>query len=173
VQKISPRVEAYGTVDEFIASLGVAKIFASSRLFTIIEDIQKRNYFVASELATSGAGHPFKEVEESDTLFVEQLTDDLDAEMCALGAPVKCFVVPGGTKAAAYLHVARTALRRMERQILRLAEEEPVNPELIKYINRLSDLVFMLARYANIVDGDGDLCMTRDGTFIQKRLDIE
>jgi len=169
VQKTSIRVESYGTVDEFNSMLGVAKIHASPRLAGIIEDLQIRNFFIASELATSEAETPVKKVEESDTDFLEQLTDQLDAEMRDLGAPSEHFVVPGGTKAAAFLHVARTVLRRAERQILRLSMEEPVNPALIKYINRLSDTIFILARYANIVDGDGDLCISRDGTFVQKK----
>lgn len=169
VQKTSLRVEAYGTVDEFNSSLGVAKTFASPKLARIIEDLQKRNFFLASELATSEVETPVKKVEESDTAFLEQLTDQLDTEMRDLGAPSDHFVVPGGTKAAAFLHVSRTVLRRAERQILRFSMEEPVNPELIRYINRLSDLLFVLARYANIVDGDGDLCISRDGTFLQKK----
>ncbi|HME55587.1 MAG TPA: cob(I)yrinic acid a,c-diamide adenosyltransferase [Candidatus Lokiarchaeia archaeon] len=169
VQKISPRVEAYGTVDEFNSSLGVAKTFASPRLAGIIEDLQIRNFFIASELATTDAETPIKKVEESDTEFIEHLTDELDEEMRNLGAPSEHFIVPGGTKAAAFLHVSRTILRRAERQILRLSMEEIVNPALIKYINRLSDTIFILARYANIVDGDGDLCISRDGTFVQKK----
>ena len=169
VQKTSLRVEAYGTVDEFNSTLGVAKTFASPKLAGILEDLQIRNFYLASELATSDAETPVKKVEESDTMFIEQIIDDLDAEMRALGAPSENFVIPGGTKAAAFLHVSRTVLRRAERQILRLSMEEPVNPELIRFINRLSDLIFVLARYANIVDGDGDLCISKEGLFLQQK----
>lgn len=165
IEKISPRVEAYGTIDEFNAVLGVAKVFASKKIAQIIEKLQVNNFYLASELATADPGKVVKKVEEADATNLEKIIDDLGSEMPA----AEHFVVPGGTKAAAFLHQARTVLRRAEREILRFAAETPVNPDLTKYVNRLSDLIFQLARYANIVDGDGDTCISRDGTFVQKK----
>jgi cob(I)alamin adenosyltransferase len=165
VEKINPRVEAYGTIDEFNAVLGIAKVFASKKIATIIEKLQVKNFFLASELATVDPGKIVKKVEDADVTDVEKLIDGLGDEM----PPSEHFVVPGGTKAAAFLHQARTVLRRAERQILRFAVDAPVNPILIKYVNRLSDLMFQLARYANIIEGDGDTCITRDRTFVQKK----
>jgi cob(I)alamin adenosyltransferase len=165
IEKTSPRVEAYGTIDEFNTVLGIAKVFASKKVADIVEKLQIKNFFIASELATADPGKVVKKVEEADATDLEKLIDELGDEM----PPAEHFVIPGGTKAAAFLHQARTVLRRAERQILRFAAEEPVNPALIKYVNRLSDLMFQLARYANIIDGEGDICISRDGTFVQKK----
>ncbi len=165
IEKISPRVEAYGTIDEFNSVLGIAKAYASKRIATIVESLQVRNLFLASELATVEPEKVVKKIEGSDVTTIEKLIGELSDEM----PPAEHFVIPGGSKAAAFLHQARTVLRRAERQILRFAAETPVNPDLIKYMNRLSDLMFQLARYANIIDGDGDTCISRDGTFVQKK----
>ncbi|MBN2153251.1 MAG: cob(I)yrinic acid a,c-diamide adenosyltransferase [Candidatus Lokiarchaeota archaeon] len=165
IEKTDPRVEAYGTIDEFNSTLGVAKAFSSPRLAKIIEELQVKNFFIASELATTDRQKAVKNIAAEDVSRLESLIDGLAAEL----PPAEHFVVPGGTKSAAFLHVSRTVLRRAERHIVRLAKEQPVNPELIRYVNRLSDLVFELARYANIADGDGDTCISRDGTFLQKR----
>ena len=165
VEKISPRVEAYGTIDEFNSTLGVAKVFSSPRVAALIEAIQERNFFLASELATAEPEKVVKKVDEAEVTDIEKNIDGLSAEL----PPAEHFVIPGGTKSAAFLHLARTVLRRAERQILHLAKQENVNPVLIKYVNRLSDYIFVLARYANIIDGGGDLCISRDGTFMQKK----
>lgn len=164
VEKTSARVEAYGTIDEFNSVLGIAKVFASIKIAGMLERLQIKNFYIASELATTDPAKVVKKVEASDVRDIERIIDALGEEM----PPAEHFVVPGGTKAAAFLHQARTVLRRAERQILRLAVDTPVNLELIKYVNRLSDLMFQLARYANIVDGDGDTCISRDGVFVQK-----
>ncbi|MEX2682042.1 MAG: cob(I)yrinic acid a,c-diamide adenosyltransferase [Candidatus Sigynarchaeota archaeon] len=165
VEKTSPRVEAYGTIDEFNAVLGIAKVFASKKVATIIEKLQVKNYFIASELASTDPGKLVYKVEGKDSIDLEKIIDELGKEM----PPAKHFVIPGGTKAAVFLHHARTVLRRAEREILRLAADAPINPELVKYLNRLSDLMFQLARYANIIDGEGDTCISRDGIFLQKK----
>nr|MDO8086359.1 cob(I)yrinic acid a,c-diamide adenosyltransferase [Candidatus Sigynarchaeum springense] len=165
VEKTSPRVEAYGTIDEFNAVLGIAKVFASKKVADIIDKLQIKNYFIASELASTDPEKLVKKVEENDATDIEKIIDELGKEM----PPAEHFIMPGGTKAAAFLHHARTVLRRAEREILRLAADAPINPELIKYMNRLSDLMFQLARYANIIDGDGDTCISRHGTFLQKK----
>ncbi len=165
IEKISPRVEAYGTIDEFNSVLGIAKVYASKRIATIVENLQVRNLFLASELATVEPEKVVKKIDGSDVTTIEKLIDELSDEM----PPAEHFVIPGGSKAAAFLHQARTVLRRAERQILRFGTEELINPSLLKYVNRLSDLMFQLARYANIIDGDGDTCISRDGTFVQKK----
>ncbi len=165
VEKTSNRVEAYGTVDEFNSILGVAKIHASPRLAGIIDGLQQQNFFLASELATNNPALVVKPLSAKDVEVIESLIDELMGEM----PPSTHFVIPGGTQAAGFLHVARTVLRRAERHILRLQKEAELNPELLRYVNRLSDLMFALARFANIVDGEGDRCISRDGVFIQKK----
>lgn len=164
IEKINTRVEAYGTVDEFNSTLGVARLHASPRIAAIIDTIQQRNFFIASELATSDPSKVVKPVQASEVSDLERIIDELSAGM----PPADHFVIPGGTAAAAALHVSRTVLRRAERCILRLAKEAPVNPELLRWVNRLSDLMFCLARHANIIDGDGDRCISRDGVFVQR-----
>jgi cob(I)alamin adenosyltransferase len=165
IEKIHPRVEAYGTVDEFNAILGIAKAFSSARVAAIIEKLQVQNFYLASELATSDPGKVVKKVQARDVTGIEQLIDELGGEL----PPAGHFVIPGGSRSAAFLHQARTVVRRAEREILRFAAEQPVNAELIRYVNRLSDLLFQLARYANIIDGEGDTCISRDGIFVQKK----
>jgi cob(I)alamin adenosyltransferase len=165
IEKINPRVEAFGTIDEFNTILGIAKVFSSPRVAAIIEKLQVQNFFLASELATPDPGKVVRNVQALDVAGIEQLIDELGEEL----PPAEHFVIPGGTRSAAFLHQARTVVRRAEREILRFAAEQVVNAELIRYVNRLSDLMFQLARYANIIDGEGDTCISRDGVFMQKK----
>ena len=149
IEKDHPRVEAYGTVDELIASLGVAKVHSSDRIATYIHSIQQILFYIAAELATN----------------VENIADELVEELPLL----KNFVIPGGTKGAAFLHVARTVCRRAERRIITFSESSQVNPEVIRYVNRLSDLLFVMSRYENVEMGDGDNVISREGVRKQTR----
>ncbi|MFW9918789.1 MAG: cob(I)yrinic acid a,c-diamide adenosyltransferase [Candidatus Thorarchaeota archaeon] len=167
VDKDHPRVEAYGTVDELIASMGVAKVHSSERIANHIHSIQQILFYIAAELATNveavqSPDDPIlklKRVTENDVVELERIADELVEELPLL----KNFVIPGGTKGASFLHVARTVCRRAERRIISFSEENPVNPEIIRFVNRLSDLLFVMSRYENLEEGDGDNVISREG----------
>lgn len=166
IGKDDPRVEAYGTVDELGSTLGVAKVHASERIGNYIHDIQQKLFLINAELATNidslQSDNPLmnlQRVTAEDVEFLENIADELSEELPILTN----FVIPGGTKAAAFLHVSRTVCRRAERRIVYFAGNSPVNEHLIKFINRLSDLLFVMARYENLEAGDGDQVISRDG----------
>jgi cob(I)alamin adenosyltransferase len=167
IDKADPRVEAYGTVDELGATLGVAKVHASDRIATYIHDIQQKLFLINTELATNldslEEKNPLRNLERvtaEDVEYLETVADELSEELPLLTN----FVIPGGTKAAAFLHVSRTVCRRAERRIVYYASTAPVNEDLIKYINRLSDLLFVMSRYENLEVGNGDQVISREGT---------
>ncbi len=150
VSKDSPRVEAYGAVDELNSALGVAAAFLPQRrLVRLLQDIQNELLNIGSELASesgkaAAAGQMFKDP-AAKIATVERLIDEYDAKV----PPLRTFVLPGGTQGAALLHLSRAICRRAERAVVRLAGKEDVNPAIVAYLNRLSDLLFVLARYAN------------------------
>ncbi|MBE0526768.1 MAG: cob(I)yrinic acid a,c-diamide adenosyltransferase [Candidatus Thorarchaeota archaeon] len=167
IDKADPRVESYGTVDELGTFLGVAKVHSSTRIAEYIHNIQLKLFLINAELATNPdsleSGDPLRNLERvtsTDVDFLEKIADELSEELPLLTN----FVIPGGTKASAFLHVCRTVCRRAERRIVHLANSYPVNEDLIKYINRLSDLLFVMSRYENIEGGDGDQIISRKGT---------
>lgn len=147
------RVEAYGTVDEANAFVGMARLHAAARpdLDTILGRIQNDLFDVGSDLATPGgddpdAQYPSLRIRPVQTAYLETQIDRLNADL----APLKSFVLPGGSPMAAALHVARTVTRRAERLTVALAEHEPdTNREAVRYLNRLSDLLFVMSRIAN------------------------
>lgn len=149
VSKADPRTEAYGTVDEAISALGVARALMRDRArHAIVLRVQSELFTVGAELATDAgevanlAKH-FLTVTPDFTARLEDEITDLEASVALPDA----FVIPGGTPAAAALDVARTVVRRAERRIISLRGQNfPVSAELLRYVNRVSDLVFMLAR---------------------------
>lgn len=154
--KNSPRIEAYGTIDELNAAIGVVIAFSSpaSPALPTLNDIQNTLFNIGSALATDADANPTlaaKMFSDADHALsrLEQAIDLLDAPL----PPMTGFVLPQGTKAAAFAHVARTVCRRAERAILTLASLATVDPLIIKYINRLSDYLFVLARFNNFKDG--------------------
>ena len=173
IDKDDPRVEAYGTVDELISSLGVAKIHSSDRIAHYLHSIQQVLFYVAAELATNvddiqsedKSILKLKRVDEADVIELERIADELVEELPLL----KNFVIPGGTKAAAFLHVARTVCRRAERRIISFSAMKPINPEIVRFVNRLSDLLFVMSRYENIEMGDGDNVISREGVKKQTK----
>jgi cob(I)alamin adenosyltransferase len=152
-KKYDLRIAAYGTLDELNAALGVARLFTSGQaaLDPALARIQNDLFDAGADLATPGKGRgPGGQrltVTEAQVTWIEGEIDRLNAEL----EPLRSFVLPGGFEAAAYLHLARTICRRAERLIAELADtpDEPVTPELLKYVNRLSDFLFVAARYAN------------------------
>ncbi|MDB4974790.1 MAG: ATP/cobalamin adenosyltransferase [Myxococcaceae bacterium] len=157
VSKASSRVEAYGEVDELNSVLGLvlSEPFddAISRLLT---EVQSRLFDVGAELASdpdSKVALGIALVSEVEVAVLERAIDQAEAEL----APLKTFVLPGGCRAAAFLHLARTVCRRAERRLVALAAEQSVRPEALRYLNRLSDALFVFARLANHRAGIADV----------------
>ncbi len=153
-RKDAVRVEAYGSVDEANAALGLARAFLDDvELDRLLATLQHALFDVGADLATP-AGSPQRQrlvlIDEADVSTLERAIDKHDSEL----EPLRQFIVPGGHVASAALHQARAVVRRAERAAVRLgAEEEAVNPALLGYLNRLSDLLFVLARLVNARHG--------------------
>jgi cob(I)alamin adenosyltransferase len=153
VSKDDPRLEAYGTVDELNSVLGIASAtLEHDDLRAWLQVIQSHLFDVGGELATPDIeqrierGQPVgPRVDDDDVAQLEGWIDALDEEL----QPLTRFILPGGTVASAHLHLARTVCRRAERRVLTLSREAPVAGSVIRYLNRLSDLLFTMARAAN------------------------
>lgn len=157
VPKDSPRIEAYGTVDELSSAIGVALALGLHlRLAETLRRVQNDLFNLGSDLCIleeDKAERPAPVIEERHVEALERLMDDLAAEL----SPLENFILPGGAPGAAQLHVARTVCRRAERLTIALARLEPVGPFVVKYLNRLSDALFVMARYENLQRGIPDV----------------
>jgi cob(I)alamin adenosyltransferase len=154
VPKLDCRIGAFGTVDELNAALGVvlAEPALPERLRESLTRIQNDLFDVGADLAVPfGIGDRLR-VEQPSVDRLEQLCDELNADLPML----KSFVLPGGTAAAARLHVARTTCRRAERDALTADDEHGINPLVLAYLNRLSDFLFIAARWANAQAGEDE-----------------
>jgi cob(I)alamin adenosyltransferase len=151
VPKLDCRIGAFGTVDELNAALGVALADPDlpTQLRAHLERIQNDLFDVGADLSVPFGVTDRLRVDQSHVERLEQLCDELNAEL----PPLKSFVLPGGTEAAARLHVARTTCRRAEREALAANEEHGINPLVLAYLNRLSDFLFIAARSANAAAG--------------------
>ena len=148
VGKDEPRIEAIGTVDELNAYIGYAQtLVEDADLSELMARVQNHLFDVGADLATPATHTKASEfrIPADFTTEMETAIDTLSAEL----PPLTNFILPGGCAAGAILHVARVVCRRSERCVVRLAREEEVNPEIIRSLNRLSDLLFILARAAN------------------------
>jgi len=152
VAKHDLRVEAYGTVDEANAAIGLARLHTGGEADAMLARIQNDLFDLGADLCRpediareKKAGAPPLRVVDAQVLRLEHEIDEMNAAL----QPLESFVLPGGSAASAYLHLARTIARRAERAMTTLAVKSPVNPVAIKYINRLSDHLFVLARYLN------------------------
>ena len=145
VPKTHPRIEAYGTVDELNAQLGLALACAGlpEEIASVVRRVQNELFDVGADLAVPHGDDRARLRVGPE--YVTALEQDCDRFNAAL-APLRSFVIPGGTAAAAHLHVARTVCRRAERRAI---EVQDGNPEVVRYLNRLSDLLFILSRTAN------------------------
>jgi len=148
VAKHDLRVEAYGTVDEANAALGLARLRATGDLAAMLARIQNDLFDLGADLATPSGGRKDKGALRIVASQVKRLEREIDRLNATL-KPLDSFVLPGGSELAAALHLARTVTRRAERRAVALAKREAINPEAIKYLNRLSDHLFVLARFAN------------------------
>jgi len=145
VSKADLRVAAYGEVDELNSVLGQARAWLDDeQLSTLISRLQNELFTLGADLA-SPAGTAVPRVTEEFVAGLEQLIDQHLNEL----EPLKEFILPGGTRAGSTLHLARAVARRAERAVVALAQREEITPEALRYLNRLSDLLFVLARVAN------------------------
>ena len=153
VAKHDLRVAAYGTVDEANAVIGVARLHTEGEADTMLDRIQQDLFDLGADLCTPQKEAKGKESGSSGALrIVQEQVERLEKEIDAMNAgldPLSSFILPGGAPGAAYLHLARTVIRRAERDITELAGSEPVNPLAVHYANRLSDHLFVLARVLN------------------------
>ncbi len=156
VAKDATRVEAYGTIDELNSIIGLARVFndelkdalkASRDLDEIFRLLQNQLFDVGSELATPSdfSYEGMFQVSETEVTGLERTIDQLQKDL----EPLNSFILPGGGKVGGFLHQARTVCRRAERDILRLSREEELGPWPLKYMNRLSDLLFVMSRWVS------------------------
>tara|TARA_B100000686_G_scaffold342500_1_gene421785 strand:+ start:414 stop:974 length:561 start_codon:yes stop_codon:yes gene_type:complete len=154
VPKQSLRVEAYGTVDETNSIIGMARLHASIKIEKILDKVQNDLFDLGADLSTP-AQSAQKDLRISDlqVLRIESEIDELNSNLQVL----QSFVLPGGSKSSSYLHLARTVCRRAERISFSLSEETEINIFALKYLNRLSDLLFVAARFENNLGKDDKL----------------
>jgi len=148
VPKHALRVEAFGTVDEANAAIGLARLHTDGEEDQMLARIQNDLFDLGADLCTPEDGRRAAGALRIAAAQVARLEDEIDAMNAAL-KPLDSFILPGGTAAAAHLHLARTVTRRAERLTCALAAAERVNPEAVKYLNRLSDHLFVLGRRVN------------------------
>jgi cob(I)alamin adenosyltransferase len=167
VPKDSLRVVCYGDIDELNAALGLARSFNAraaasvqrDRLEAIIQRLQNELFDLGSELATPPAAEyeGMYKVSSADVEALEKTVDELQEDL----EPLKSFVLPGGGAVSGFLHLARTVCRRAERSILQLSREEEVGAPALAYVNRLSDLLFVLSRWAGKTAGETEYLWER------------
>ena len=154
VPKDAPRIEAYGTIDELNATIGLARVFNEERLAEgeghhwldgVLRRLQNQLFDLGSELATpeDAVYEGMYRVGDAEVRELEKLIDQCQKDL----QPLKSFVLPGGGRIGAFLHQARTVCRRAEREVLRLSRGEPLPEWPLRYVNRLSDLLFVLSRW--------------------------
>jgi cob(I)alamin adenosyltransferase len=149
VSKTSARIEAYGTVDEANALVGTARPTGYDDVDETLERIQNHLHIVQADFANPSPDEDDPVVTDAHVGELEDAIDEADEEL----DPLTSFVLPGGSEAGATLHHARAVVRRAERRAVDLAADEPVNGEAIRYLNRLSDALFVLGRLVNARDG--------------------
>ena len=147
--KYALRIEAYGTVDETNAVLGLCRSDSNAHHFEpLLEDIQRQLFVLGADLATPlevRSQYPIPRIDEGDITPLEQAIDRFELDL----PPLEKFILPGGSKLSAYFHLARTVSRRAERIVVELASTQEIGKYDIPFLNRLSDLFFVLARKAN------------------------
>ncbi len=154
VRKDSLRVEAYGDVDELNSALGVAREeLKADDLRALVDALQSELFTVGAELATPDTSRNVPRVALAQVERMEREIDRLEAEL----PEMHNFILPGGSRAGAALHLCRTICRRAERKVVQLAAQEPVTAETLAYLNRLSDLLFVMARAANLRAGGQEI----------------
>jgi len=154
VSKDDPRVQAYGDVDELNAWIGfVVAIHLPAFESNVLQTIQRDLFAIGAELATPDPAKLRASLDPATVTALETVIDSYDPKL----KPLKNFILPGGSPKGAALHVARTVCRRAERSVVALAQIQQINPLIIRYLNRLSDLLFVLARAVNMQTGHDDI----------------
>ena len=145
VRKDAPRIEAIGAVDEANAAIGLIRLHAEGEDDALLARLQNGLFDLGADLCVPGEGGERLRIGAAHVVALDVATAAMNAEL----PPLNSFILPGGTPGAAAAHLARTVVRRAERAAVRLAAEEAVNPEALRYLNRLSDLLFVLSRRLN------------------------
>ena len=150
IEKSSARIKAYGEVDEANSSIGIAVAFSSSKIKNTLLAIQNDLFDVGADLCFPTQQKKKLTILSNRVVFLEDEIDKLNKDLSKL----ESFILPGGTRSSSFLHLSRSLVRRAERSIVELDKGEEVNPNVIKYINRLSDFLFVAARFENKKEGD-------------------
>lgn len=166
--KADPRVERYGDVDELNAHIGLLVSLGAGRLDEWLYQVQRELFEIGAELASTD--NLRKDVETLTETAVSRLESQID-EMEGELAPLTRFVLPGGSPQAAQAHVARTVCRRAERRIIATIDSNPVRLVIVQYMNRLSDFLFVAARYLNHMNDIGDV--EWESGFVERRKNSE
>ena len=154
VRKDALRVEAYGDVDELNSALGIAREeLPADDLRALVDALQSELFTVGAELATPDTSKNVPRVSPTQVDRMEREIDRLETEL----PEMRNFILPGGSRAGAALHLCRTICRRAERKVVQLAAQEKVSAEALAYLNRLSDLLFVMARAANLRAGGQEI----------------
>ena len=149
VPKESLRVQAYGTVDELNSHIGLALAYGlTDKLNAILLIVQNELFHLGSDLCFVESDKEKYQIPQIEDRHVSTLEKHID-ELTAIVGPLKNFILPGGSIGSAHLHVARTVCRRAEREVVQLSQEEKIGSYVIQYLNRLSDALFVMARYEN------------------------
>ncbi len=154
ISKNDIRIEAYGTVDELNSFIGLLISHISNEQVEVLGEIQKRLFTIGSILASDPEKTlPSPDILDADIILLENSMDNMESSL----APLKTFILPGGSQANSIAHVCRTVTRRSERRVIALAEEAEVPAIVIRYLNRLSDYFFMLSRYLAVENGHDEV----------------
>ena len=146
VNKDSLRVDAYGSVDEANATIGLSILRTNIKIKKILKIVQNDLFDLGADLCIPDKKNTQKlKITKDRVDYIEEKIDNFNKELSSLNS----FILPGGSESSTYLHIARTVTRRAERKIVALSKKEKINPVAIIYLNRLSDLLFVLARYTN------------------------
>jgi len=156
VKKSSLRVDVYGTLDELNSLFGLVRAKNNiSEIDEILNTIQNDLFLISTEIATTGDinRYTIRKIDKKDILKIEHWIDEFNNQIPEL----RQFILPGGTETASFMHLARTVARRAERLLVQLADSSSIREELLIYLNRLSDLLFVLARFDNQKSGENEL----------------
>jgi cob(I)alamin adenosyltransferase len=162
IEKDSLRIKAIGEIDELNAALGVSRLYLKhfdeemehfDELLEMVDFLQEKLFVVGADLATASDNVKVPRIATADTAKLEQWIDEMTSKL----KPLQHFILPGGNVSAAYLHLARAICRRAERVMVSLKKSEDIANELVIFVNRLSDLLFTMARYANHLSGANEV----------------
>ena len=150
VRKSNVRIKAYGDIDEANSSLGICVYYSNKNLKNILLEIQNHLFDIGADLCFPEKSKKYVTISSDKINFLENEIDHMNKDLDKL----QSFILPGGSKISSFLHLSRSLVRRAERSIIDLNNKEKVSTDIIKYVNRLSDFLFVAARFENRKDGD-------------------